>query len=48
MAGYRTRRKTKTSNFLAVNGTLKLPWAYSNSTDDGTNGIFPEFFLQFQ
>ncbi len=49
MAGYRTRRKTKASNFVAVNGTLKLPWAYSNSVDDyvAETGIFPEFFYNF-
>lgn len=47
MAGYRIRRKTKANNYIAVNGNLKLPWAYSNSTDDGTNGVFPEFFYNF-
>jgi len=47
MAGYRLRRKTKEAKFIAANSTLTLPWAYSNSTDDGTNGIFPEFFYNF-
>ncbi|MBR5316867.1 MAG: hypothetical protein IKU39_03135 [Lachnospiraceae bacterium] len=49
MAGYRIRRKTTASNFVAVSGTLQLPWAYSNSIDDWVNdtGIFPEFFYNF-
>lgn len=48
MAGYRMRRKTKNATYVAANSTLTLPWAYSNSTDDGINGVFPEFFYNFQ
>ena len=49
MAGYRMRRKTTAATYVAINGTLTLPWAYSTSVDNinaGT-GIFPEFFYNF-
>ena len=44
MSGYRMRRKTRGANYIAANSSLTLPWAYSNSVDDGTHGVFPEFF----
>ena len=47
MSGYRMRRKTRGANYIAANSSLTLPWAYSNSVDDGTHGVFPEFFYNF-
>ncbi len=31
-------------NFVRVEGTLKLPLDFSNSVDDGIQGVFPELF----
>lgn len=49
MAGYRMRRRSTSATYVAINGSLTLPWAYSTSVDDYINqtGIFPEFFYNF-
>ena len=47
MSGYRSRIATVQKNFVRVEGTLKLPLDFSNSVDDGIQGVFPELFYGF-